>query len=572
MTAGLLAGLLLNGTAECPIASRDGHRMDLARFRADVAGTIERLAAISCRRGLVVCDDAYWATVGMFALAHAGAETVFPPNTLQSTIAKLAGAFDHILTDGAVQGGNVMLEPASSIASAIAPMNADRAFVTLFTSSSSGPPKRVVKTVRQLELEAEVVERLLGSTVPKSACIHATVVHQHLYGLTFRLCWPLSTGRLFFANAHQFWEPHLAAVQAGDVLVTTPSHLSRLGGLLPLPLERRLSAVLSGGAPLPDGAAEAARAIFGCPVREFVGSTETGVIGSRIRIGDRPPSWQPLHGISVTRREDGRMHVRSPFIFNRDNELSDDLIEFDDVGGFHLRGRADRIVKIEGVRISLVEFEARLAGLPGVAQAAVVVLGGDTPYLGGVVVPDSEGEKELAVSGAFRLGRRLRHELATSFAAAALPRRWRFVRQLPVGALGKVSAADLAGLFDSADFETPWAHSKIEPDVLACRPTNDSIELDLRIPGDLASLVGHFPGLPIVPGVCLVDWAVRFAARHMGLLQVGAPRLQIKFRRVLRPDSEVKLTLRRLSGRRIGFDYRSHDTVYSSGTISLGDV
>jgi acyl-coenzyme A synthetase/AMP-(fatty) acid ligase len=573
MTAGLLASLLFDGNAESSVASRDGHSIGLARFRADVAAATARLAVISCRRGLVVCDDAYWAMVGMFALAHAGAETVFPPNALPSTITMLSGAYDHVLTDGAISDGSVLLGPASSgVASAIAPMNAEMACVSLFTSGSSGPPKRVVKTIRQLELEAAVVESLLGSTVPKTARIHATVVHQHLYGLTFRLCWPLATRRPFFANAHQFWEPLLSAVQAGDVLVTTPSHLSRLGGLQLLPAERHLAAVLSGGAPLPDDAAKAAHALFGCPVREFVGSTEAGVVGSRVRVGDQLTSWQPLPGISVMRRDDGRMHVRSPFIFDADNEVSDDLIELDDTGGFRLLGRADRIAKIEGVRISLAEFDARLAKLPGVAQAAVVVLGGDTPYLGGVVVLDAEGEREIAAVGAFRLGRRLRHELSTNFAAAALPRRWRFVRQLPVGALGKVSAPDLAGLFDSADVETPLAPSKVEPDVLAFRPMADGVELDLRIPTDLASLAGHFPGLPIVPGVCLIDWAVRFAVRHVGFRQNGTPRLQVKFRRILQPDCEVKLTIRRLSDRRISFDYRRLDTVYSSGTISDDDA
>jgi hypothetical protein len=33
--------------------------------------------------------------------------------------------------------------------------------------------------------------------------------------------------------------------------------------------------------------------------------------------------------------------------------------------------------------------------------------------------------------------------------SAAVPRRWRFVRHLPAGSIGKASAADLAALFEA---------------------------------------------------------------------------------------------------------------------------
>jgi acyl-coenzyme A synthetase/AMP-(fatty) acid ligase len=451
MTAGPLASLLLgDDTADRPVASSKGHVIRLQRFRADVAATAARLAAIGCSRGLVACDDAYWGTVGWFALAHNGAETVFPSNTLPATLAAMSGAFDHIVTDGAVTGSERTLRLAhEDDVSTLPPMDAEKACVTLFTSGSTGAPKRVAKTVRQLELEAATVDRLLGAAVPTTAWVHGTVVHNHLYGLTFRLCWPLATHRAFVGNPHQFWEPLLASMDRGSALVTTPSHLSRLGGLAPLPAERRPSAVLSGGAPLPESAAQATRDVLGCHVREFYGSTEAGVVASRLRTGDEQPAWRPLPGVTVKRLDDGRIQIRSPYLGSIENGESNDLIDLDGDGGFRLLGRVDRIAKIEGIRVSLTDFEARLAGLEGVAQAAIVVLGGATPYLGGVVVLDTVGEQQLATSGAFRLGRRLRRELAASLPATALPRRWRFVSQLPTGPLGKVSATDLAALFDT---------------------------------------------------------------------------------------------------------------------------
>src|SRR5204862_3400732 len=138
-------------------------------------------------------------------------------------------------------------------------------------------------------------------------------------------------------------------------------------------------------------------------------------------------------------------------------------------------------------------------------------------------------------------GRRLRRGLSATFSTAALPRRWRFVRQLPTGSLGKVSTPDLIALFGSSENELPADRPKIEPDVLACRPTADGVELDLRVNSDLAPLAGHFPNLPIVPGVCIVDWAVRFAVGNIGFVQDGARHIQVKFPHGLQPGCDVKL-------------------------------
>ena len=112
----------------------------------------------------------------------------------------------------------------------------------------------------------------------------------------------------------------------------------------------------------------------------------------------------------------------------------------------------------------------------------------------------------------------------------------------------------------------------IEPRVLARRQTPDGVELDLRIAADLAPLRGHFPGLPIVPGVCLLDWAVRSAVRHLGLLEAGAPRFQVKFRHVLQPGIDVTLVLRPRPDGGVRFEYRHAAAIYATGTILPADA
>ncbi len=80
-------------------------------------------------------------------------------------------------------------------------------------------------------------------------------------------------------------------------------------------------------------------------------------------------------------------------------------------------------------------------------EGTLVVLGDKTPYLGGVVVLDAAGADELAAIGTFRLGRRLRRDLSRNLPQPALPRRWRFVTEMPLGPLGKVRTSDLVALF-----------------------------------------------------------------------------------------------------------------------------
>ncbi|WP_448207159.1 AMP-binding protein [Azospirillum sp. sgz302134] len=548
-----------------PVAFTGGERVDFARFRADVAGNAARLARAGCRRGLLVTQDAYWGAVGLFSLLHAGAEAILPPNGQPGTLAALAGAWDLLLCERPPGGAGpvLMLEPGGEGAP-LGPLD-PAAPVTVFTSGSTGEAKRIAKTLALLEREAETLDRVLGPLVPADARVHGTVTHQHVYGLAFRLCWPLASGRVIAGPMHELWEGALAALSGGDVLVTSPAHLTRLEGIAPLDARRRPSLVLSAGAPLAEEAAWASADRFGMPVTEIFGSTETGAIALRHRAEPDPP-WRPLPGIAVEAGEDGLLRVRTPFVAGDGLFQGADRIQPAGEGGFRLLGRADRIVKIEGKRVSLPEVEDRLRALPEVAEAVVIDLAHPAPRLAAAVVPSADGAARLAELGAFRFGRLLRRALAATQEPAGLPRQWRFVEALPSGPLGKRRRADIASLFE----DTTVMDRPTEPDLRAARPLADGVELELFLPADLAQLDGHFPGMPIVPGVAQIDWAAKLAARHLGVGDGVARRFQVKFRRVTVPDATVTLTLRHVpSRRRLSFEYRAGEEVLSSGSIAL---
>ena len=276
-------------------------------------------------------------------------------------------------------------------------------------------------------------------------------------------------------------------------------------------------------------------------------------------------AWRPFTDVAVAQADDGRIVVQSPYVSGDGCFAGQDLIRLDENGGFHLLGRADRIAKIEGKRVSLSEVERALRADVLIAEAAVAILPEANPSLGAVVVLTAEGRQRLAELGRFRLGRLIRQDLGGAIEPAGLPRRWRFVEALPVNAMGKITAEALRAILTTTENERP-----IEPDIQAVAQGEDWAEVTLFNRPDLLQLDGHFPGMPVVPGVAQIDWVVKFAARYLGLPLEAARKYQVKFHRLTLPDSvaTLRLDLDRARGR-LDFHYRDAAESLTSGAISL---
>ena len=273
-----------------PVALTEGNILSFGEFRSDVLHNAYILESIGCRRGALVCQDSYWFAVGLFALLHTGAAVVMLPNGRPGTLESLSGEYDLLLSDGTEgQTETICLEsnqgwPRSSDIDPIAGFDASDAIIDCYTSGSAGMPKRVPKAVLLLEREVAVLDDLWRTQIGMGPVL-STVSHQHIYGLTFKLLWPLCTGRPFVGSTHQHWEAIAADMYPDRTLVTSPAHLSRLGGLDAIAFDRRPSMVFSAGAPLPESAASMAKAILGTAVTEIFGSTETGAIATRQATG-----------------------------------------------------------------------------------------------------------------------------------------------------------------------------------------------------------------------------------------------------------------------------------------------
>ena len=112
--------------------------------------------------------------------------------------------------------------------------------------------------------------------------------------------------------------------------------------------------------------------------------------------------------------------------------------------------------------------------------------------------------------------------------------------------------------------------SVVDPVVLSERVDAATAEIVLTVPPDLDYLRGHFPGVPVVPGVVQIKWAVGFARSRLGAGGDFAGMEQLKFQKVMTPGVTVTLALEyQAADGKLRFSFRAGDARYSSGSLRL---
>ncbi len=515
---------------EAIVAIKDAKRFSFADFSQHVSAWQAAFALQPGKNWALYFDDSFEFACALFG-AWAAGKCVWlcadqQSETLQSLSPHVAGFVGNLPSEYR----SLQCVPALQTAQFKA-FEAQADALVVYTSGSSGTPNAIRKKFHQLSSELQHLHTCWPAQLFAEPCvIHATVSHQHIYGLLFRVLWPLVSGRIFATARLVYPEDILAALAAHPgVLISSPAHLKRLPEQLNwASVKQRVHAVFSSGDALLEAAATLCRTLLEQAPIEVYGSSETG--GIAWRQVPMQSTWRTLPGVEV-RVCDQQLQVRSAHLADLNWYDTQDCAELNGAG-FTLKGRLDRIVKLEEKRISLSAMEKALIATGLLEDVKALLLndasGATRMQIAVLAVPNAAGWALFDGSDKRALNAALRAALSEAFELSALPRKWRYHWSMPQNSQGKTANAALLALFDPRRPQARLLKSSAEESA-------KTAALQITVSANSPYFDGHFPGIPILAGMVQIDWAILFG-RELFELPPYFLRLEaVKFTRILKP-------------------------------------
>ncbi|MEB3753605.1 AMP-binding protein [Acinetobacter sp. MD2(2019)] len=522
--------------------------ISFSRFWQDVSHQATAISAFKATAFALWEPDSYEFLVLFFACLYAKKRLILPPNRVPQLQQQLAEeGIEFIQRQECANAPNI--QPFTD-------EDLSQSQIVFFTSGSTGEPKKIHRTLQQLLSEVQGLAQSFN--LPAQAVAIATVSHQHIYGLLFKVLLPLATGRAFYRE--QFIYPEyvvqlqqqLNALQLSNYLVTSPALLKRWSAELQL---QHCVALYSSGGKLDSGI----RGNINVTVTEVFGSSETG--GIAYRHAD-DALWQPFADVDVSSDAQQQLSIRSLHACDTTDWVATgdrvELIQHDDLKSpFRLLGRVDRIVKLEEKRLSLDEIEHKIEALSQINQCHVLLVPHEQRELLACVVALNEDEMlSLQQQGKHSYVRQLKQQLQTVLEPIAIPRQWRFLSQLPRNSQSKLNKQDMTNLFQDAQY----------PVVLSYQQHTDQAIYQLEFPPELICFKGHFPNQPIYPGVGQIAFLRHFSMNTWADLGQCLGFEQLKFQDLICPHFVLTLTLVRKQ-HKVSFELKHQDKAIASGRL-----
>lgn len=521
------------------------HSTSFTQFWQDVALQAAAIAPMENLTWALWEADSYEFLVLFFAALLAEKQVLLPPNRVRELEQDFAAQQIYFLKRQDVE----KVVPLSLI---LDDDFLEHAQLYFYTSGSTGEPKKIPRTLRQLLNEVQGLSQ--SFTFDEHAIAIATVSHQHIYGLLFKLLLPLAVGRSFYVPQMAFPEDvvqaqkQLETLGLSNYLISSPALLKRWTTDVVL---QHCQMVFSSGGKLESGV----RPLLNRPIIEVLGSSETGGIAHRAQDED---AWAVFSNVAI-RIEDQQLLVKSNHAYENDWITTGDGAAWTDAKcqAFKLMGRTDRIVKLEEKRLSLDAIEQSIQALDAVQQCHVLVLEHEhRQILGCIVVLKEQAREQLQQLGKSAFVGHLKQLLKDHLETLAIPRQWRFLSQLPQNSQSKLNKNYLQTLFKPM----------LQPVVLSQSQSSDDYILSLEFPPELACFKGHFPTQPIYPGVGQIGFLQYFAKSIWSDLNWCQGYEQLKFQNLIRPYAIVQLKLSRKE-HKVSFELRDSEQILASGRL-----
>lgn len=341
-------------------------------------------------------------------------------------------------------------------------------FTLIYTTGTTGDPKGVMLTHRNVLYVAAVSSALRGMTAQDK--VYLVLPVSHVFGISAVFLAALYVGAELILSDR--FEPELAMKTMREHGVTgvlgVPAMFAKLvdyvrdessrGGLSSTADLPSLRFMYSGGAPLDPAIKQKTEKLFGLPLLNGYGMTESGPTICQVRFNeplDNCSVGRPLPGLDirlvghdgqdVAPGEVGELHVRGPNVmlgYYRNPQATaavldssgylntGDLVRLDDQGNVHIAGRSKELIIHSGFNVYPPEVEGVISKHPEVLLCAVV----------GQAV---EGNEQVVAwvqrtAGSQLQEPELREFIKPLLTAYKRPSRIVFAEQLPTAPSGKV--------------------------------------------------------------------------------------------------------------------------------------
>ena len=543
------------------VAISDSKSFTAENFVQDCRRLISKIKTQTQTEFILSCKNSYLFTVSFFALLHENKTVCLPPGMEK-------GSIDELITKRSIVS--------DFYSGAIHPLQPDEeknvelqqiadGKITLFTSGSTGERKEIKKSLKHFSSELESLNQTW--TISKNSMAVASVSHQHIYGLLFKILWPL-LNKLPFYIEECLYEDQLNRVlnkQPNAHIISCPAHLDAMAKF-PSNEFLKGKTIFSSGAPLSLNTSEKIKEISGQAPIEVFGSTETGGIAWRCQ--SLSDLWNTISPVEIKADNSGTLWVKSPFceVENEWYETGDKAKIISD-GKFKHLGRKDSIAKVSGKRVSLNEMESRLQKSEYILECKITVLQeqGQTQRDSTAVlaVLTKKGNTELEKLGRRKFSLKLKDDLKLFYAPVLLPRFWRYINEFPRNSQGKIQNESLKLFFTGFDEQ-----EKRFPDLKSVSHFNESCILAFKVPTNCSFFDGHFNGRPILPGAAQIFWVQFYCEKLLGLTNVKEIS-KLKFQRIIQPGEECRLKLDK-GVDSISFQFTVNEQLCSSGSFRYG--